>query len=557
MADRGGLALACLLVLCAVVSGRWLLAIPFDQAPDEFAHVHYNVRVLLAERRLPVMGVDDTSAYLTPRSNPTGRLVARYSYANTPVPYIGHALTAWVGTRLAGTDPVTGARVFSWLCVLAFVAAVHAAARAAGAPPAASIAGAALVGLVPQVLFLGAYVNQEAFSLAASGVLLWALAVDARRRTPASMACVGLAAGWLPLGRLSFWVLIPYVAAWAAWRMWRAPTLAASAKLGLAAGLSALAVCAVPLARNFWLYGDVTGLDDALRMMREAQGVVIEPRVTVQALSQLVARGFLSMTARSAVMTFDHMNLLVPIPYLYRVVDAVLLAAAVLVFAVLVRARDRCAIYGAALLASLATAALALHAYNAVVFDYQPQGRYLFVVLAPLGVYAAWVGGRHAAVRRVTAMVAAALLVLTWLADQTVADAYRRFNDPTVAAARALALGEPRRIVLDEQVDVSAPGLSGARIELAVEPSYDVAFYGLEVIEPDSGSVIRRAFVHPWEWRHTSSPVFTFRPIVQSLSQVRLRVFTEHPGVHPFLIRRGCGPGDDSVRGPACITLVY
>ena len=94
------------LVLCAVVSGRWLLAIPFDQAPDEFAHVHYNVRVLLAERRLPVMGVDDTSAYLTPRSNPTGRLVARYSYANTPVPYIGHALTAWVGTRLAGTDPV-------------------------------------------------------------------------------------------------------------------------------------------------------------------------------------------------------------------------------------------------------------------------------------------------------------------------------------------------------------------------------------------------------------------------------------------------------------------
>ncbi|MEZ5285659.1 MAG: hypothetical protein R2712_12805 [Vicinamibacterales bacterium] len=89
------------------------------------------------------------------------------------------------------------------LCVLVFTAAVCRGART-GASPLAAWTGAALVSLVPQVLFLGAYVNQEPWSLAMSGLLAWALAADVRRRSWWTLAGVGAAAGGLLLGRFTF-----------------------------------------------------------------------------------------------------------------------------------------------------------------------------------------------------------------------------------------------------------------------------------------------------------------------------------------------------------------
>ncbi|MEZ5285658.1 MAG: hypothetical protein R2712_12800 [Vicinamibacterales bacterium] len=66
----------------------------------------------------------------------------------------------------------------------------------------------------------------------------------------------------------------------------------AALRIAAAVVAPALAVCGLPLARNLTLYGEVTGLGYALRLMREAQGLVIEPPVSLAGLAQLAGRGF-------------------------------------------------------------------------------------------------------------------------------------------------------------------------------------------------------------------------------------------------------------------------
>jgi hypothetical protein len=536
-------ALGGLLLLCALVAGRWLVVIPFDQAPDEWTHVHYHVRHLLVEHRLPRLGVDDTTAYLTATAHPTGRLVARYSYANAPWPYLGHAFTTWIGMRIAGTDPVTGARIFSLVCVLVFAAAVYGAGRTLGAPPGAALGGAAMVALIPQVLFIGAYVNQDAFSLAVSALLLWALAFDARRGTAASMAVAGLAMGALLAARVPFWVLEAVAAAWVLWRLRQAESWAARGRLGLAAGAPAVALAALIVGGNLARDGDLTGLDYSLWLMREAQGRIIEPPLSLQALRDLFAHGFLGQTFRSSLMTFDYMSLIIPVRFVYRTAGLILLGSLVTVVIAVRRARDGRGQVTLAGLLALGVVAFSLHVYNSLVFDYQPQGRYLFALLAPCGVGAAWLGGRHRAVLRAVWVVALSMGALTFLAHRTVEAHYARFNGPTVAGARARALGLPPHTVLDTRVETAGAPLSGVRIELATAPAYDVAFWGLEVSDPDTGAVLRRSYVLPWEWRMQSSPVFVFKRMMAPPTSVHVRVTAAHPGVHPLLVRTDCGPG--------------
>ncbi len=546
--------MALLLIVCGTVSWRWLVRIPFDDAPDEWTHVHYNVRHFLVEQRLPVMGVDDHSAYLTPRPHPPGRLVARYSYQNTALPYLGHAATTWVGMRGLGLDPLTGARAFSWIGVLVFALCTMRAACATGASSVAAAAGAAVVTLVPQVLFLGAYVNLDAFGLAASAALTWAMAVDLRGRRLGSLAAVGVTAAFVLIGRPTFWPLALCAGAWTLWRMWQAPSWRASLHAALAAAIPVIAIAGSWLIRNAVLYGDVTGIGRAVTLMREAQGVIVEPAVSVAALRDLLARDFVGITLRSSIMTFRGMDLLLPVPYLYSVTAALLVAGTIATLAVLVSRRDRRALSAVALIVSLAGVVLALHVYNSLVYDFQPQGRYLFALLAPAGVLMGWLATRHPAVRAVAGGIVVWWIVLLVAADRAVVHAVDRIDTSSARQARAMALGTAERVVFDALIARPAPGWRGTRVELDVAPRYDVVFPRLDVIDDASGAVLRQAFVLPFEWRGRDAPVFTFRPLADVPARVRVRLTEVHAGVHPILVRRGCNL--DNAAQP-CLTPVY
>jgi 4-amino-4-deoxy-L-arabinose transferase-like glycosyltransferase len=200
----------------ALSAASWILRVPFDDAPDEWTHYHYNVRFMLENRRLPVSGVDDLPAYLTGRDNRFGRLSARYSYTVYPaLNYILAALTAWVGNTVFGAETVTGARFASLGWGLVFVCALYAACRElCPEDRAVTVRTVAAFALVPQVIYLSAYVNSDIHSLAIAALLSASLARLARRPpTRGSLAGVGISFGLLFSCKLNYFVLVPFAVA--------------------------------------------------------------------------------------------------------------------------------------------------------------------------------------------------------------------------------------------------------------------------------------------------------------------------------------------------------
>ena len=61
--------------LFLVTAWTWQNTIPFNRAPDEFEHVHFNVEVILDQHRLPVSGVDDLAAYAATTTQSWGCLL--------------------------------------------------------------------------------------------------------------------------------------------------------------------------------------------------------------------------------------------------------------------------------------------------------------------------------------------------------------------------------------------------------------------------------------------------------------------------------------------------
>jgi hypothetical protein len=549
-----------LLVVFATTCLLWIRVIPFDQAPDEWTHYHYNVRFLLDAHRLPVLGKDDRSAYETAHPDPTGRLVARYSYVNAPaLNYVLYGGVVWAGSGLVGLDPITSARLLSLAWGMVFVLATCGASRACGSRPSMAVAATAGVALIPQVQFLSSYINQEAFSLAAAASVAWALANDNRLRTVRSFAILGLATGWLLTAKLQFWLSLPFVGAYGAMRIRAARSTIARLTLGGTAAACVVAVAGVWLGRNVLLYGSLTAQQQVLDLMRLAQGRIVDPRISWAGVEDMFGRDFFGTTFRSSLMTFDHMGLLVDVPYAYAFVGAVLVGVAALVLATVARSGDRRVWTATAGLLAVWVGALVLHVYNSLVWDYQPQGRYLFGALTPTAVYLAWIAERSPWLRKGVWAWVCAMLLLTGLAHRAVLRFYGPFNAPTVEGVRRLPHQADRRIVAEERVTIAQDGLRGVRVEFVLAPAYDMSFYGLEILDDTTGTVIRRAYVVPWEWRSTRTPEFRFEPLTERPGRVRLRVFSDWPGVHPALLRADCVDRQDPTATPShvCCDLRY
>lgn len=552
--------------LFAISAGTFAIRIPFDQAPDEWTHDYYNVRFLLAEGRLPVTGQDDRSAFETAHASPTGRVVARYSYTNAPaLNYVLYAGAGWLGPRALGLDRITSERLLSVLWGLVFFAGVYGASRSVGAPSSTALAGGAVAAFVPQVQFVSAYVNQDAYALAASAAALWGVAHDARVRSARSLALVGAATGWVLTARPNYWIYLPGLFLWVVWRLVHVPD-GAGVRCRLAAiwGVATLAVCGYWLGRVVVVTGSLTGQERVLLEMRRVQGVTVEPRLSLETLGALHDGDFVGKTFRSAFMTFDYMWLAFGKSGVYStiaVLVAVLLAGAI---AAIVVRRDRLAARVAAGLGAMTLASLALHLYNSVFWDFQPQGRYLFPLFAPAAVFFAWLAGRHAKLRPFLWVFVAAMIVLTGRAQQLVSLVYGGLDPRATSDVRRLPLRAGRLPVLETWVTVPRGGWRGVEVEHAGALVYDVAFCGLEVIDEEAGASLRTAYVIPWDWRSLRRPAFRFRAVEDSAGRrYRVRLFAEQPGLSRVDLRTGC-PGaassqpDGTPEPPGlCVRLLF
>lgn len=378
----------------------WIFTVPYDRAPDEDNHFRYSVKFILEHRRLPAYGIDDVDCFSRNAS----------SYNKFPaLNYVLAAAAADAGRRWAGLEWHTGARLMSGLMGLAFLNLVLAAVRRAGGRGAAAVLPAAVAVLIPQAIYVCSYVNADAYALAVSAGLAaatvnaLAAAAAAPGHTPSWKAAwwFGAGIGLLLTAKLNYWVYLPWLALGAlvlagarrlsVRALWRLAAASIAMSLLLAGGW---------YARNYMLYGELmpaaptTAWLSAIGVDKPAPRAVMAPHLSWPVLAELVRRNFFTETLAYFYGKFDYGTVSFD-PQIYAVLKFLAPAAGALFVAAALATRDRPVRWAFFWLAGLAATNAVLLVLYAVLYDYQPAGRYLFPILAPAAVWMGWACARH------------------------------------------------------------------------------------------------------------------------------------------------------------------
>jgi 4-amino-4-deoxy-L-arabinose transferase-like glycosyltransferase len=394
----------------------WATRIPYNGAPDEYDHLAV-IRFVAESGRLPVYGEGGFRVHLLdsrtkervePRVDPaTGQAVydiSRGHFYELRQPYLFSPQTSYriAGhwCRLTGGFSLLRARVVSalWIALAALCVAWTVTLLAPARPVAALVAGLGL-GSWPQITFLGAYANDDAFTLfAATAVLLACTAIEVRGWNARRAVALGVALGLVGLAKYYGYALFPLALVWAGIRLRRdGRPVATFLALSL---IVAAAVAAPHFIRSAMFYdGDAFGLRAAARYLHDFSAT-LPPELTQRTrllstgslheqgapFNVMLQMGWLKMTALSFVGRFGWMERGFG---LVTCVVALVLAAAAAVGSP--RPRPPAAgLFSLPLLALL----LVFSLYNSYFVDYQPQGRYLLAALPALWVLIApsWPG---------------------------------------------------------------------------------------------------------------------------------------------------------------------
>lgn len=420
---------------------RWSERIPFDGAPDEADH--YAIQKFVAEHgRLPRYGEGEFSAHmmgtnhsrLPPDTSPErlqfqlhrhGRYELRLPMIFSPqMPY----WLAGMSMRLLGGPSVTKARSFSALWIALAALCTYGAGLLLWRNPFPASVAALCFGLWPQVSFIGAYANDDAFAVFAVALLLLAFAwVRLDCLAWKRVLFMGFAVGVVASAKYYVYAIFPLLLVW--WGdLWRRQGRVVVPRL--AAGFGCAAVVAAPwFIRNAVLYdGDFLGREAAARY--EAQYVATLPapvlartvapgagRLGTDLLSdqrldaaELAKRDFLRTSLESFWGRFGWMNSrLDPSAYiwaLYVLAGALSLSLLALPFLPGIGPRFTAVphLFALPYLGLLFVISL----YNSLYVCYQPQGRYFLSVVPALCLQCLDVPARRG--KRIVLLVGSCLL---------------------------------------------------------------------------------------------------------------------------------------------------
>jgi hypothetical protein len=374
----------------------WAAIIPFNEAPDEFDHFA-DARFIAEHNRFPVFDSEDDFVRTTCYS-PRGPCYTSYAvfpglnYAvSAGFMKVQHALTGGayqdlhVAARLTSTFSIPVYVFFLWLTarLLLHQRLARATALLAGA-------------FIPQVSFIGGYVNSDAFSIAAGAAVVYlTVRILVQGPFPRMALYAGLALGLLAWARPNFVLLvIPFSVVWAyaMLSVWRKDTPRQAIRYSIAAVGLALLIGSWWYLRNLHLYGDAFGLStmkeafDALAPLRQTradQGDTFTNLIFVDPV-------WWRSTFRSFFGVFGYMSVFLS-DRIYLAIRFVLIAAGAGLVIALYKAFST---YGRRLwgwgeswawllLALTLAGAVLMSAWTSLYNDFQPQGRYLYPALVP------------------------------------------------------------------------------------------------------------------------------------------------------------------------------
>lgn len=377
-----------LAILAALNTTIWSLAIPPGQAPDESAH--FSLAKFFADHgRVAEFGVDPGMG-VTPATTSAGAQVGYFSYAGQPqLPYVIAGLfvdmptdSEWMDYRQARAP---GALWMALTTMFAFLLG-----RRLTGSPAIAAAIAAIVALWPQLTFVNAYVNQDAYTVMAGTGLMWSWWRGAQRDWDYDDAALtGLFIGLVVQGKLTGYPLLALSVVVLAATLRGGPRRVTTRVMTLLG--TALAFCAWWLATAFDLYGlDVYASGRADQMARELAIVSGSARDNGFSIIEMIFEGdWLITTTRSFVGTFGGMDVPISV-WLYLLVGSVVVFGTIgslmrLASTSWARVRGDAArswLIGCTLAPIVIMPLMSL--LQSWLIDFQPQGRYLFPALVPL-----------------------------------------------------------------------------------------------------------------------------------------------------------------------------
>jgi|GEM_PF-588193 putative flippase GtrA len=365
-------------------------------APDEGAHYTYNVEFILEHKRLPISGKDDLAAYKNCRNNPTAEVPCMYSYTFYPgASYIINAISASLVSKITGIEPQVASRLPSTLYGVTFILCIYATAYIISKRRLVAALLAAGVGLIPQYIFISSYTNLDAHSVAISGILSLALVLYASEpKRYRNIAFLGIAAGGLlPLAKYDFFVLIIPVVLLVAYLLFKKKINNHDLfHLGIWGVGSFIVLASFWYIRNLILYHDISGQGFALKEMSKFHALGKPLPIDLASFAHLTTINFWEILFRSFYLAYGEMIYFLDdsryvVPAIFGVAGLVYIFVRI---SELNKKRRKVLIWATIAFLALLILVVAQVVYNSLIYDFQPQGRYLFPILAPLVIFVAY-----------------------------------------------------------------------------------------------------------------------------------------------------------------------
>lgn len=354
--------------------------------PDEAGHYRYNVEFLIENHRLPVAGEDDKLAYETCRNNEFGLVTCAYSYVAYPgFNYVVSATSAVVAHDTLSVSHLVGARLASTAWGLIFIAFLYLSLLRISKSRLISTSLTAAAALIPQVLFTFSYINQDAHSLAISAIVMYAAVRFVQNASHKNIILAAVAAGGLlPLAKYNYYVLLPFLATIPIYMTVRKQlSWSQVVRLLVYSGTAFVALASFWFIRNFVIYGDPLGQSYVLSIMAEQPYTGNSHPLSIGLYRTFTQLGFFDITFRSFWASLGYMSY-----YLkdgaYEILRFVLVGCSTyFLYLIALNRRKRVflAVVGCAVVA-LVLSSVALSFYNSATYDFQPQGRYIYQVIA-------------------------------------------------------------------------------------------------------------------------------------------------------------------------------
>ena len=387
-----------LVIFSALLLTMMMLIPPGDQprdpvltAPDENAHYLFNVNHIVTHNTLPVSGKDDIIAYTACTPHHVGLAPCVYSYTIYPGPgYVVSAFLVKVFHKLGNFIPsYNAARIPSVLAGIIFAICSYAAVYSLVRRRVIATILVASVLFIPQFIFTMSYTNLDAYAAGVSGVLGLALvrfALQPRNRTWQIALAIALF-GLLPTAKYNYFALGLGALLLIGYIMRRA-----SFKKSEVLRFAKYTVISFVLLASFWylrnlvLYHDLFGQSFMLKTMAEYSPLGTPYPVDFTGLNIAIQRDFFTTLFQSFFFALGLMHFYLSTSSYDMIMLLLLGCVALLVYHFTQPLKNDTKkrqqfILATLLFALVGICTLGIVLVNSLVYDFQPQGRYMYPIL--------------------------------------------------------------------------------------------------------------------------------------------------------------------------------